>query len=230
MNVLKILPVICFCLLFNFGSANAQFSIDVGYTGSTIINNPLSKIIRSYNSYLADGAKSMKRMHYLNGLHVAFGSINNPVNWSVEYNGTFSSLSAKKLLNASHAEYNYILNFSVHACGPSLSFALGDPVNLGVTALYNWYSIKDYRTDNSQRSHLASGKSVSFKPFVEIDFGADVDRITSTLRFFANIPMKPLDVQQVYSVMDPEGKSDLKNPPVYKLTSVGVSIILHNKW
>ncbi|HNQ41141.1 MAG: hypothetical protein KDC31_09315 [Saprospiraceae bacterium] len=207
-----------------------QFAIDVGYSGSTIINNPLRPIIHSFNSYLPEKARTMRRMYYLSSIHAGIGMVDQPVNFNLEYNGTFSSNIAKKLLRTGGAEYNYILNYSVNAFGPSFNFALGDKLCLGAAGLYNIISIKDYYTDTKDRTSLASSNIISVKPFLGINLGSGEARVTTSLRFFANLPFKAVDITNVYSKLDPEARAGLKDDDLNpKFTSVGVSLIIHNR-
>lgn len=207
-----------------------QFAIDVGYSGSTIINNPLRPIIKAYNSYLPEKARKMRRMYYLNSIHAGIGMVDQPVNFNLEYDGTFSSNIAKRLQHVGGTEYNYILNYSVNAFGPSFNFALGERLNLGAAGLYNFVSIKDYYSDNKERTTLASAKIISIKPFFDVNLGSGESRVTTSLRFFANLPFKTMDIKNVYTKLDPEGRAGLKDEDLNpKFTSVGISLIIHNR-
>lgn len=222
------LPV--FILLCFHAGAQAQFVIDVGYTGSTLLPNPVRPVIRAFNTYLPDNARPMKRMYYINGFHFGLGTVDQPLNVTLEYNGTFSSLGAKRLVNSANAQYNYILNFSGNAVGPGFNFEAGKRLNIGLAALYNFYSFKKYTTDNSQRVEMARQRVISLKPFFDINMGSREDRVNAVLRFFGNFPLKKADISNVYTTMDPEGRAGLADEDLHaRLNNVGISLIIHKR-
>ncbi|MBK9025812.1 MAG: hypothetical protein IPL69_18100 [Saprospiraceae bacterium] len=221
-----------FFLLFAFRMSGiyGQLAIDVGYMGSTFSSNKFRPIIKAFNSYLPNSSKAMKKMNYMNGLHFSISSTQLPVNIYAEYNGTFVSLSGKRLINSSNNQYNYIFNYSDNAVGAGLLSGNANIVKVGASLLYNFVSIKQYTTDNSRRLLLKGDNYLSFKPYFDFRLGAEEDRVNASLRLFANIPLKKTDISGISTAMDPENRAGLDQSDLnQKLTTFGISFILHNK-
>lgn len=223
-----VLVILIFCSAYC--QLSGQVSIDVGYTGSTYAPNKIRPIIESFNSYLPDNARRMKTLNYMNGLYFGISSSELPVNINIEYNGTYASVSAKRLIATDGAQYNYIFNNSNHAVGGGLIFDAGKRLKLGGALLYNFLSFKKLTTNDDKRLILKNAKSISVKPYLDINLGDEDDRVFASLRLFGNLLFSKTDITNVYNTMDPEGRtgydaSDL-NP---KLNSYGISLILHNR-
>jgi len=228
--MMKHIYLIFFISIICATQARSQFSIDVGYFGSTLVPNNIRPVIQAFNSYLPDNARAMKRMNYMNGFSFGFSSTGNPTNLMFEYNGSFASLSAKRLVNANNGQYNYIFNYSTHAVGPGFNVEAGKRLLIGGSVLYNFLSFKNYTSDNNSRQVIKKQQLISLKPFFDIVLGQQNDRVNASLRFFANIPLKKTDISNVYNTLDPENRAALTSEQLNtRMTTLGVSLILHNK-
>jgi len=222
--------IFLFILLGPMSVIHGQVAIDVGYIGSSFLNNKFRPIIKAFNSYLPNSSKAMKKMNYMNGLHFSISSTNLPVNIYAEYNGTYVSLSGKRLINSANSQYNYILNYSNNAVGPGIIIGNTSLFKVGASLLYNFVSIKQYTTDDRKRILLKGDNFLSFKPYFDFRLGAEEDRVNASLRLFANIPLKKTDISGISTAMDPENRAGLDPSDLnQKLTTFGISFILHNK-
>lgn len=223
--------VVLICLSLFFSSHLAgQISIDVGYTGSAFLPNKFRPIISSFNSYLPDNARKMKTLNYMNGLYFGISSSELPVNINIEYNGTYASISAKRLIASDGSQYNYIFNHSNNAIGGGLIFDSGKRLKLGGALLYNFMSFKKLTTNDDKRLILKNAQSISVKPYLDISLGDESDRVNASLRLFGNFLFSKTDITNVYNALDPEGRTaydsnDLKT----KLNTYGITLILHNR-
>lgn len=222
--------IIVLCILIQAATAGAQLSLDIGLNVSSFTGNQLRSLISDFNQSLPQDARKMKRMNIIPGITGGITYHIGPMLLLAEYNGMFSSATAKRLINIDGNKYNFVLNISGNAAGAGIGSMFGDRLSLGLFANYNWYSAYQFlSTDTKNKNRLINQQFWGIKPFIDIIL-SNQDYVDVSLRAFYCYPLGTINLRSLADKLDPDSSSGLTNAQLnFKPNMLGISLIFHNK-